>query len=112
MVAARIQMDVLWDVVQNIRFGKLGRAYVITPNGRVVAHTNPELVFNNATIQEQPEFASMLSAPNNEWFGTYTNFESTTVVGYTSRIPGTDRLIITELPQREVMPPRKTRTMF
>ena len=45
VVAARIQMDVLWDVVQNIHFGKLGQAYVITHNGRMVAHTNPETGF-------------------------------------------------------------------
>lgn len=101
VVAARVQMDVLWEVVQNIHFGELGRAYVITRSGRVVAHTNPEVVFNNATIQEQPEFAEMLSAANNEWFDSYVNFEGASVVGYTSIIPGTDWLIITELPVRE-----------
>lgn len=101
VVAARIQMDVLWDVVRNIHFGKLGQAYVITHNGRIVAHTTPETVLNNMTIQEQPEFATILSAPNNEWSGTYTNFEGKSVVGYTSPVPGTDWLIITELPLTE-----------
>jgi len=102
VVAARVQMDVLWEVVQNIHFGESGRAYVVSRNGRVVAHTDPEIVLRNATIQEQPEFAAMSSAPNNEWSGTYTNFENTSVVGYTSHIPGTDWLIITELPLGEV----------
>jgi hypothetical protein len=94
-------MDVLWEVVQNIHFGESGRAYVVSRNGRVVAHTDPEIVLRNATIQEQPEFAAMSSAPNNEWSGTYTNFENTSVVGYTSHIPGTDWLIITERPLGE-----------
>lgn len=101
VIAARVQMDVLWEVVQNIQFGKSGRAYVISRSGRVVAHTDPEVVLSNATIQEQPEFTAMSSAPNNEWSGIYTNFENSSVVGYTSIIPGTDWLIITELPLGE-----------
>ena len=101
VVAARVQMDVLWEVVRNIYFGKSGRAYVITRNGKVVAHTDPQVVLNNISIHEQPEFAAMLSAPNNEWSGTYNNFEGASVAGYTSIIPGTDWLIVTELPVRE-----------
>ena len=110
VVAARVQMDVLWDVVRNIQFGKSGRAYVVTRTGRVVAHTDPEMILHNVTIREQPEFASMLSAPNGEWVGTYVNFEGKHVAGYTSYIPETDWLVITELPLTEAFAATQTAT--
>src|SRR5262249_19111890 len=108
VIAARVQMDVLWNVVRNIQFGQTGRAYVVTRTGRVVAHTDPEIIFHSATIQEQPELASMLSAPNNEWYGTYLNFEGQLVVGYSRSIPTTEWLIITELPLKEAFAATQT----
>lgn len=100
-VAARVRMDVLWEVVRNIHFGNSGQAYVITRTGQMVAHTNAERVLNNTSIQDRPEFSAMLAEPGNEWAGTFENFEGMRVVGRASRIPGTDWLIITELPWAE-----------
>lgn len=101
VVAARVQMDILWNVVRDIHFGNSGQAYVINRSGRIIAHTNPEIVINNTTLRERSEFTSMVSALNNEWYGSYTNFENERVVGYTCPIPGTDWLIVTELPMKE-----------
>lgn len=101
VVAARVRMDVLWDVVRDIRFGDSGRAYVITRQGKIVAHTNTDLVIAGVEIRGRPELSSFLAAPDNEWFGMYTNFEGNAVVGASTHIPGTDWLIVTEMSQRE-----------
>jgi PAS domain S-box-containing protein len=94
-------MDVLWDVVRNIHFGETGRAYVITQKGQIIAHTNPEIVLNNTSIQDRPEFITLMAEPENEWFGTFESFDGETVVGRASPIEGTDWLIMTELPWTE-----------
>jgi PAS domain S-box-containing protein len=101
VVAARVEMRVLWDVVENIHFGKSGQAYVISQNGQIIAHTNPEVVISNIAIQDRPEFAALMAAPNNEWSGTFTNFDGQKVVGYTHLIKGTSWLIVTEVPWTE-----------
>jgi diguanylate cyclase (GGDEF)-like protein/PAS domain S-box-containing protein len=101
VVAARVEMNVLWEVVQNIHFGATGQAYVITRTGQIIAHTKPEVVINNTTIHDRTEFAAITAAPNNEWYGTFTNFEGRQVVGNTKPIEGTDWMIVTELPVTE-----------
>jgi len=100
-VAARVRMNILWEVVRDIRFGDSGRAYVVTREGKIVAHTNPDVVIAGMEIRERPEFAALVATPNNEWFGTYTNFEENRVAGATAPVPGTDWVVITELPLEE-----------
>jgi diguanylate cyclase (GGDEF)-like protein/PAS domain S-box-containing protein len=101
VIASRVEMNVLWTVVQNIQFGRSGRAYVVTHTGQVIAHTDPGIILHNTNIRKQPEFGSIVAAPNNEWSGTYVNFEGKHVVGYSISIPGTNWLVIAELPLSE-----------
>ena len=101
VVAARVQMNVLWDVVQTIHFGQTGQAYLITRSGQIIAHTDLDVVISQTTIKDRPEFIAMMGAPDNKWFGTFTNFEGKRVVGSTSSIEDTDWLVVTELPVTE-----------
>jgi PAS domain S-box-containing protein len=101
VVAARVQMNVLWDVVRNIHFGETGQAYVITQTGQIVAHTNAEVILNNTSIQDRPEFIALMAQPGNDWFGTFESFDGRRVVGKAIPIEGTDWLIMTELPWNE-----------
>ncbi len=50
VVAARVQMGVLWEVVRNIHFGNSGEIVVINRSGNVIAHTNPEFVILRQTL--------------------------------------------------------------
>jgi hypothetical protein len=101
VVAARVKMDVLWDVVDTIHFGDSGQAYVIAHTGQIIAHTRPEVVYSSTTIQDRAEFRAFMAAPENEWFGTFTNFEGVPVVGSTRSIEGTEWVVVTELPVTE-----------
>ncbi len=41
----------IWDIVDSIKFGETGRAYLIDQEGRVIAHPDKKIVFqNNAVI--------------------------------------------------------------
>lgn len=101
VIAARMEMNVLWEVVQTIHFGANGQAYVVARNGQIIAHTDPQVVLDRTSIRDRFEYAAMMQAVNNEWSGTFINFAGMPVVGNTVAIEGTDWLIVTELPAAE-----------
>lgn len=100
VVAARLQMTVLDEVVANARFGETGQTYVVDQSGRIVAHTRPEIVASGKTLANRPELAA-LQAPDGQWEGAYTNIDGREVVGMTARVPGTPWLVFTEIHQAE-----------
>jgi PAS domain S-box-containing protein len=101
VIVARLNMDVLWHVVADIRFGQSGRAYVINRQGKIIAHTDPRMVLANATIAGRPELAAVLETPGYKWFGTYANLEGIAVVSATEQVAGTEWIVMTELPWSE-----------
>ena len=101
VTAARVEMHVLWEVVQNIHFGDRGKAYVVTRSGQIIAHTDPAVVINSTSIQGRPEFEALIKAPDNQWSGTFVDLDGNWVVGSTRFIRGTDWVIVTELPLQE-----------
>ncbi len=99
-VAARVRMDILWEIVRNISFGESGQAYVIEPGGNIVAHPSPEVVLANTTLLERPDLLH-LATTLDTWSGTYTNFAGRAVQSVSRPIPNTDWIIITEIPVAE-----------
>lgn len=110
-VAARVKMDILWNVVRNINFGKTGRAYVITGSGGIIAHPDPAVVLANTTLQDRPEL--LLATTPDTWSGNYENFEGVVVQSVARSIPGTDWTIVAEVPISEAQSAsRMALTMF
>ena len=101
VIAGRLRMNVLWDVVKDIRFGKDGQAFITSRDGQVIAHTDPQIVMVNTDLRGQPRLLESLRNPDQVWSGTYRNFEGVEVVATTAPIPETDWVIVTELPQWE-----------
>ena len=101
VVATRLKMDVLWNVVGNIRFGKAGHAYVVDQTGNVIAHTDRSVVQAQTNLAERPEILNTLSAADRQWSGEYRNLGGADVVGVTGPIGRTEWTIVTELPQAE-----------
>lgn len=101
VVAVRLRMTVLWDLMTKIRFGETGTAYIVTPTGQIVAHTNPNVALSRTSIEGRPELSLLLAAPDQNWQGAYSNFQGTPVLGSTASIPGTPWIVITELTQTE-----------
>lgn len=108
VVAARLDMEVLWEVVAGIRFGETGRAYVVDQTGDIIAHTNRAIVLNDTDIGEQPELSALLPSADHEWSGEYINFEGDSVVGVTASIGVTGWSLVTELSQAEAYSASRT----
>jgi two-component system sensor histidine kinase/response regulator len=101
VVAVRLRVAILWDVVAALRFGRTGLAYVITRHGRIIAHPDRQVVLKWTTLQGRPELSSMLGAPEAGWIGAYTNFADQKVQGVSLAVPGTDWIVVTEVSKSE-----------
>ncbi|MBC8171101.1 MAG: HAMP domain-containing protein [Anaerolineae bacterium] len=98
VVAARIKMDVLGEIISNIRFGGTGTSYLVNSSGQILAHNDFDIVLQNTSISGRPELAAMLTDSENNWSGNYTNFQGNTVLGSTARVPVTaDWWVLTEI---------------
>jgi PAS domain S-box-containing protein len=100
-VAARLRMNVLWDVVAGLRFGESGQAYVVNRQGKIVGHTDPEVVLAFTTLEGRPEMRGILEAPDQRWSGSYDNFQGLRVIGVTRPVNNTDWIIVTEVAEAE-----------
>ncbi len=47
---AEVNLKLIWDVVSQIKVGKRGRAYVVDPQGRLIAHPDISLVLRNTDM--------------------------------------------------------------
>ncbi|MBI5878264.1 MAG: GAF domain-containing protein [Chloroflexi bacterium] len=101
IVAARVRMQLLWDIVAHLTFGDTGSAYVVNRDGLIIAHTRPRFVLAHTTIQARPEFTAIMQTRNHAWSGQYTNLEGAAVFAVSAPVVGSDWIIITELSQVE-----------
>ena len=101
VVAAHLDMNILWNVVADIHFGETGTAYVINRDGDIIGHKNPDVPLAHISLRDRPEMDALLAAPGFEWSGNYTNIEGASVIGSSEAIPGTP-WVITEITQSEV----------
>ncbi|MBN1260325.1 MAG: HAMP domain-containing protein [Anaerolineae bacterium] len=101
VVAARLRIDLLWDIIAGVQFGQTGHAYVVNLEGEIIAHPDREIVLDYTRIRLRPEMQAALEAPNNEWYGAYTNFAGQDVVGSTVALARGEWIIFTEIASAE-----------
>lgn len=98
VVAGRLRMNLLWETVATIRFGRTGSAYIVNDQGAIIAHTNPQIVLNFTTIGNRPEFRTF---PPDGTQRLYTNLFGEEVLGVALNVPGAPWRLITEVPETE-----------
>lgn len=101
VVAARLRMTVLWDLVRTIHFGETGQVYVVSQTGRVIAHRDTAVALTNTSLAGRPEL--LLAQPSSSEGGArdYVNFQGEPVLGMMTTLTGTEWLMVTELSQTE-----------
>ena len=106
VVAARLGMRILWDMVKAIHFGRTGSVYIINDHGRMVAHPEPAYVLAYTSIDNQPSFEAFQQAqaqtPGAAWSGDYINFQGDWVNGVMTALPGTRWIVVTEVRTSEI----------
>jgi signal transduction histidine kinase len=99
VIAARLRMDVLQEVVGNLDIGRSGQVYIADESGNIMAHAYEKLV--NQNVRDMPEFDALLRSNSRTWGGEYVNMQGAHVLGTTSAIPATKWLLVAEILQSE-----------
>lgn len=63
IAVAEVNLRFVWDVVSQIRVGKTGQAYVVGPDGRLIAHPELSLVLRNTDYSGLAHVKAALGKP-------------------------------------------------
>ena len=55
---AELNLQYIWDIVSDVRVGQTGRAYVVGPNGLLIAHPDISLVLRHTNLSRLPQVAA------------------------------------------------------
>lgn len=94
-VIGRLRMDVLWEIVSQIRFGETGNVFIMTRAGTIIADTDRSLV--NSTLPASAQSLLSGEAATSE----YTNIQAMPVVAASAPIVGTDWIVVAEMQSAE-----------
>ena len=59
---AEVNLKLIWDVVSQIKVGQRGHAYVVGPEGRLIAHPDISLVLRNIDMSNLPQVRAALAS--------------------------------------------------
>ncbi len=60
VVAAEVNLRLIWDIVSTIRIGERGYCYIVDAQGRLIAHPDISLVLRNTNLAQLPQVRSAL----------------------------------------------------
>jgi signal transduction histidine kinase/CheY-like chemotaxis protein len=102
VLAADVNVRYVWDVVQQIRVGESGYAYVVSGTGTLVAHPDLHLVLQRKDLSAHPQVAA-LSTGGNEAAeaGIYRNLNGQRVLVSHVHIPSVGWTVFVERPLAE-----------
>jgi signal transduction histidine kinase len=101
VVAARLRLSVLRDVVINVRLGSTGNVYVIDRDGELIAHSNADLLNEGELFLNRPEVQAALNQGKAGWLGSYTNFDGERVLGETTSVFNDNWIVFVEIAREE-----------
>jgi len=109
VTVAELNLKLIWDVVSRIEIGKAGYAYVVDPQGTLVAHPNISLVLRktnyNSLLQFRAAQASRTKPVQGETVTIAENLEGRQVLTAYATVPPLDWLVFVELPTAEAYAP-------
>lgn len=101
VLAVRLKMQVIHDVVESLRFGQAGSSFIADRDGAIIAHSDPAVAEDSTRLDDHPELFALLRANTASWAGAYRDLRDVPVVGTTIPVPDTRWMIISEAPQSE-----------
>ena len=62
VTVAEVNLKLIWDVINALKVGKGGYAYVVDGQGRLIAHPDISLVLRDTDLSQFPQVAAALAA--------------------------------------------------
>lgn len=111
IVAARVNMGIMREVVSSVRFGETGIVFIIDSDSNVIAHADRPVAFGGLRLGVSPDHIEDASAPMyamsderkgiTHWHSTYLNFDGTSVASLIMALPSTDWYVVAEVNKSE-----------
>jgi signal transduction histidine kinase len=101
IVAARLHLDVLREVVLRVRLGETGKVYIIDESGDLIADSDAAIIQQSPSLLERPEAQSAISGGADGWKGAYTNFNGKKVLGQSIAVFDGKWIIFVEISREE-----------
>ncbi len=98
VVAGRLRMNLIWETVATLRFGRAGTAFIVDEQGVIIAHPDPSVVLRYTSIADRPEFRDVPPDGNQRF---YINAFGEETLGVSLPIPGTRWRLFTEVSEDE-----------
>jgi signal transduction histidine kinase len=105
VLTATVNVRYVWDVVQEIRVGGTGYAYVVSDTGALVAHPDLFLVLQRKDFSGLPQVRALRDAPQDGDIGTYRNVYGKWVLASHAAIPDVGWTVMVERPLTEAYGP-------
>jgi PAS domain S-box-containing protein len=107
VTVAEVNLKLIWDVVNAIKVGKEGYAYVVGPAGRLIAHPDISLVLRNTDLSRLPQVATALgnSHAGSDRVTISSNYAGASVLTAHAAIPALNWQVFVELPAAEALEP-------
>lgn len=99
VIAARLEMDVLQEVVGALDIGNSGQVYVADETGSIMAHGEDDLIAEN--VRNIPAFDALLGSTATDWKGEYNNLQDEPMLGAAAKLPATGWILVVEVLQDE-----------
>jgi signal transduction histidine kinase/CheY-like chemotaxis protein len=108
VTAVEVNLKFVWDIINQIRIGRSGIAYVVNGDGILVAHPDISLVLQKKDLSHLPQIAPLLSrtarlASPLPYIARNARGEK--VLGANTRIPTLDWQVLVEMPLAEAYAP-------
>src|SRR6266704_71348 len=110
VTVAEVNLKLIWDVVSALKIGEAGYAYVVGPDGHLIAHPDISLVLRNTDLSALPQVAAALGDPTGkgdsaERVTNAPNFAGRTVLTAHAVIAPLGWRVFVELPIGEALQP-------
>ena len=105
---AEVNLKLIWDVVNQIKVGEKGHAYVVGPNGRLIAHPDISLVLRNTDMSNLAQVKAARAAEAGqpgEPLQVAKNIEGQDVLTAFAPVKPLGWLMFVELPVNEAYAP-------
>ena len=106
VTVAEINLKLMLDVISQIKVGKDGYAYVVGPQGRLVAHPDISLVLRGTDMKRLAQVTQALDHPNTDSATIDAkNLAGVSVLSAHARVPALDWFVFVEVPTLEAQQP-------
>ena len=109
VTAAEVNLKLVWDVVNSIRVGDKGYAYITNARGKLVAHPDMSLVLRETDMSKNAQVADAMVSGSEKVVagvpGTSTDFDGSAVLTAHASVPRVNWIVFVRSPLSEALAP-------